>query len=69
MLKARVSLPLVGAVEARGLTTSQLGSAIAGRLRSGYVRDPSVAVEIETYGRSSCSARSPSPASTLMCPI
>jgi polysaccharide export outer membrane protein len=44
-----VSLPLVGAVGARGLTTSQLGSAIAGRLRSGYVRDPSVAVEIETY--------------------
>ena len=33
----------------RGLTTSQLGGAIAGRLRSGYVRDPSVAVEIETY--------------------
>jgi polysaccharide export outer membrane protein len=44
-----VSLPLVGAVGARGLTTSQLGGAIAGRLRSGYVRDPSVAVEIETY--------------------
>jgi polysaccharide export outer membrane protein len=44
-----VSLPLVGAVEARGLTTAQLGSAIAARLRSGYVRDPSVAVEIETY--------------------
>src|SRR6478736_4550446 len=44
-----VSLPLVGAVEARGLTTSQLGSAIAGRLRSGYVRDPSVAVEIDSY--------------------
>ena len=44
-----VSLPLVGAVEARGLTTSQLGSAIAAKLRSGYVRDPSVAVEIETY--------------------
>src|SRR5471032_2560855 len=44
-----VSLPLVGAVEARGLTTAQLGSAIAARLRSGFVRDPSVAVEIETY--------------------
>ena len=44
-----VTLPLVGAVEARGLTTSQLGGAIASRLRSGYVRDPSVAVEIETY--------------------
>ncbi len=44
-----VSLPLVGAVEARGLTTSQLGNAIAARLRTGFVRDPSVAVEIETY--------------------
>ena len=44
-----VTLPLVGAVVARGLTTAQLGSAIAGRLKSGYVRDPSVAVEIDTY--------------------
>ena len=44
-----VTLPLVGAVVARGLTTAQLGGAIAGRLKSGYVRDPSVAVEIDTY--------------------
>jgi polysaccharide export outer membrane protein len=44
-----VTLPLVGGVEARGLTTAQLGGAIAGRLKSGYVRDPSVAVEVETY--------------------
>jgi len=44
-----VSLPLIGAVGARGLTTSQLGGAVAGRLRSGYVRDPSVTVEIDTY--------------------
>ena len=44
-----VSLPLVGAVDARGLTTAQLSGAIAARLRSGFVRDPSVAVEIETY--------------------
>jgi polysaccharide export outer membrane protein len=44
-----VTLPLVGTVEARGLTTTQLGGAIASRLKSGYVRDPSVAVEIETY--------------------
>jgi polysaccharide export outer membrane protein len=47
--QGQVSLPLVGAVEARGLTTAQLSSAIAGRLKSGFVRDPSVAVEIETY--------------------
>src|SRR6185295_11866655 len=44
-----VTLPLVGAVEARGLTTAQLGGAIAGRLRQSFIRDPSVAVEIETY--------------------
>ena len=47
--QGQVSLPLVGAVEARGLTTAQLSNAIAGRLKSGFVRDPSVAVEIETY--------------------
>jgi polysaccharide biosynthesis/export protein len=47
--QGQVTLPLIGAVEARGLTTSQLGGAIAGRLKSGYVRDPSVAVEIEVY--------------------
>jgi polysaccharide export outer membrane protein len=45
----QVTLPLVGAVEARGRTTAQLGQAITGRLQSGFVRDPSVAVEIETY--------------------
>jgi polysaccharide export outer membrane protein len=44
-----VTLPLIGAVEARGLTTSQLGGAIAGRLKQSFIRDPSVAVEIETY--------------------
>ena len=44
-----VTLPLVGAVPARGVTTAQLSNAISGRLRQGFVRDPSVAVEIETY--------------------
>jgi polysaccharide export outer membrane protein len=47
--QGQVSLPLVGAIEARGLTTAQLSNTIAGRLKSGFVRDPSVAVEIETY--------------------
>ena len=47
--QGQVTLPLVGGVEARGLTTAQLAGAITGRLKSGYVRDPSVAVEIETY--------------------
>ena len=47
--QGQVNLPLVGAVEARGMTTAQLGGAITARLKSGYVRDPSVAVEIDTY--------------------
>jgi polysaccharide export outer membrane protein len=47
--QGQVSLPLIGGVSARGLTTSQLAAAIASRLRQSYIRDPSVAVEIETY--------------------
>ena len=44
-----VTLPLIGAVPARGRTTAQLSGAIAGRLKQSYIRDPSVAVEVETY--------------------
>jgi len=44
-----VSLPLIGAVSARGLTTARLGNSIAAHLKESYIRDPSVAVEVETY--------------------
>jgi len=44
-----VSLPLVGAVPARGFTTSQLSQMIAERLKQGYVREPHVSVEVEAY--------------------
>jgi polysaccharide export outer membrane protein len=44
-----VTLPLIGAVPARGLTTTQLSGAIGGKLRQGYIREPSVAVEVESY--------------------
>ncbi len=44
-----VTLSLIGAVRARGLTTAQLSQAIAERLRAGYIRNPSVSVEIDTY--------------------
>ena len=44
-----VTMPLIGAVNARGLTTQQLAGSIAGRLKVNYLRDPSVAVEIDTY--------------------
>jgi polysaccharide biosynthesis/export protein len=44
-----ISLPLVGAVKVRGLTTQMTAAAITAALAAGYIRDPSVAVEIETY--------------------
>jgi polysaccharide export outer membrane protein len=44
-----VSMPLIGVLAARGLTTTQLSGAIAAKLRVSFIRDPSVAVEIETY--------------------
>jgi polysaccharide export outer membrane protein len=44
-----VNLPLVGSVPARGFGTQQLSKIIAERLKQGYVREPHVSVEIETY--------------------
>jgi polysaccharide export outer membrane protein len=44
-----VTLPLIGAVQARDMTTSALGAAIRSRLASGYIREPSVAVEVDVY--------------------
>jgi polysaccharide biosynthesis/export protein len=45
----QVTLPLIGAVSARGATTQQLAGAIAGRLRQSFIRDPSVSVEVDVY--------------------
>jgi polysaccharide export outer membrane protein len=42
-------MPLIGAVAARGHTPAELSRAVAARLRQGYIRQPHVAVEIETY--------------------
>jgi polysaccharide export outer membrane protein len=47
--EGRVALPLIGMVNARGLTTGELSAAIRGRLAQGYIREPSVAVEVEVY--------------------
>jgi polysaccharide export outer membrane protein len=44
-----ITMPLIGSVPARGRTPAGLASEISGRLRKGYIRDPSVAVEIESY--------------------
>jgi polysaccharide export outer membrane protein len=42
-------MPLIGAVPARGRTPQGLAADIAARLRNGFIREPSVAVEIESY--------------------
>jgi polysaccharide biosynthesis/export protein len=44
-----ITMPLIGAVPARGRTPAGLAAEITGRLRRGYIREPSVAVEIEAY--------------------
>ena len=45
----QVTIPLIGAVTARGLTTQQLARAVAAKLRGGFIREPHVAIEVETY--------------------
>lgn len=45
----KITMPLIGAVPARGLTPEQLSRSIAERLRHGYIREPHVALEVEVY--------------------
>jgi polysaccharide biosynthesis/export protein len=44
-----VSLPLIGSVRARGLSTVQLGLDIEAELRRKYIKDPKVSVEVDVY--------------------
>src|SRR5689334_24363973 len=44
-----ITMPLIGAVSARGLTTTELSGAIGAHLMQGFIREPHVAVEIEAY--------------------
>ena len=44
-----ITMPLIGSVPARGRTPAGLAAEIGARLRAGFIRDPSVAVEIESY--------------------
>jgi len=41
-----VSMPLIGNVQVGGLTAPQAGRLIAAKLREGYLRDPSVSVQV-----------------------
>lgn len=42
----KIALPLVGQMQAAGLTSSELSSAIADKLRGRYLRDPQVSVGV-----------------------
>jgi polysaccharide export outer membrane protein len=44
-----ITMPLIGQVPARGRSPASLAGVFTGRLRNGYIREPSVAVEIESY--------------------
>ena len=44
-----VSMPLIGQVQVSGRTTAQTAAVIAAQLANGFVRNPDVAVEVETY--------------------
>src|SRR6266436_9086594 len=43
-----ITMPLIGQVPARGRTPASLAADISAKLRHGYIREPSVAVEIES---------------------
>jgi polysaccharide export outer membrane protein len=44
-----IAFPLIGSVPARGKTQQELANDIGRRLRKGYLRDPDVSVEVDTY--------------------
>ena len=44
-----ITMPLIGPVPASGKTTQELARLIEQRLRSNYLREPKVTVEIDTY--------------------
>ena len=44
-----ITMPLIGSVPARGKTPAGLAAEITAKLRNGFIREPSVAVEIDSY--------------------
>jgi polysaccharide export outer membrane protein len=44
-----ITMPLIKTVAARGLTTDELAHAVAERLRRGFIREPSVAIDVDVY--------------------
>ncbi|WP_346913973.1 polysaccharide biosynthesis/export family protein [uncultured Roseibium sp.] len=44
-----IAFPLIGSVAVRGKTQQELANLIAQKLRQGYLRDPDVSVEVDSY--------------------
>jgi polysaccharide biosynthesis/export protein len=47
--QGRIAMPLIGQMKVADLTTVKAASLIEGKLRDGFIREPKVTVEIETY--------------------
>ena len=45
----RIAMPLIGAVPVSGMTTAAAAGAIENKLKGGYIREPKVTVEVDTY--------------------
>lgn len=45
----RIAMPLIGPVQVGGLGTAGAAAAIEARLRAGFIREPKVTVEVDTY--------------------
>jgi len=44
-----ITMPLIGAVPARGTSTAELARVVGAHLRNGFIREPHVAIEVESY--------------------
>ncbi len=44
-----VQMPLIGEVEARGLSVRQFEKAVSAKLADGYLKDPRVSIEVVNY--------------------
>ncbi|MCB1491679.1 MAG: polysaccharide export protein [Rhodobiaceae bacterium] len=44
-----ISVPLIGLVPVSGMTTAEVERSVAARLRNGFIRNPDVTVEMQTY--------------------
>ena len=44
-----ISMPLIGSVRAQGLTTAGLERSVESKLRDGFIRDPKVSIEVDSF--------------------